>query len=464
MILSLTLSALAATAAALPLALPPAQLQAQVGLQPEVAPPAYARGGNLLGETWIVAGQSQMLGVNYDRDATPAGLDRLPPNVLMLDGSNQIVPWQLPFETPHGALQGTHENVSPAISFLKTRAELFPDRLFLLVFAVRGASGFSVQVKPEQNWAVPGSSYYMPGNMSDILEDRIRRVRKLGWEPTGVLWLQGESDVLVGPAVYSVEFNAFRDRVRQLSDKPELPFYLGGIARFEWKIFTGGHLIDQALQNLASSDSRSWYVTTEDMQPQNDNLHFDTPSVRMLGKRFASFVQSTLGQDIAEPVYFNPSPVEVTNKTNRDILVQFITPGGSGIYPSYSAVAELLDRFESFRQQDGSLHLELTWSNGESVRWRQDSNPFAVSRDVVNGFTYLPDSPVFYAPGKFGGLCRTAASSLVLSVQPGQADAYTSGVGLFLTGSVEKLVGLGAKDMLWTPAGVLVDGVRLTAL
>lgn len=443
--------------------LPPGPVP-EVQVAPKRLAPAEPLGGNAVGEVWFAAGQSQMLGVNFDRDASPGGVDRLPDNVYVLDTSDRIVPWHLPFETPKGDLQGTYENISPALTFLKTRAEAYPGRQFLLVFVVRGASGFTLVGLPSQTWAVPGSAFHTPGNLADTLLNRVALVRKKGWEPTGLLWLQGEADTPAGPSVYTFEFSLFREAVRAAAGNPDLPFFMAGIARFEWTIFPGGDLIDLAILGLTAADPFSWYVDTEDMVPQSDGLHFDSPSTRLLGKRFADIVDGALGPFEPDAVYLpdllggppplaaNPEPIALT---------QTIGLRGQGVFRSYSEAAAALRSLESYRRADGTFHWELTWPNGERVRWRQSSNPFLVERDQVTGFAYLPDSPTIYGPQEFGGLCRTAASGLLLSVQPGKADLFTSGIGVYRMGAIDTQISLGGTDLMWTPNGVLVNSVRL---
>lgn len=420
--------------------------------------------GNVPTEVWIAAGQSQMLGVNFGRDASPGGVDRLPENVMVLDTSDRIVPWHVPFETPAGALEGTYENVSPALAFLKARAEAYPNRRFLLVFVVRGASGFTVSNLPKQNWAAPTSGFYTPGNLTDLLLDRIDFLRSRGYEPSGVLWLQGEADTPAGPSIYASEFTQFRLAIRDAAENPELPFFLGGIARFEWTIFPGGDLIDLALLGLAAGDQFSWFVTTEDMIPQPDGLHYDDASSRLLGKRYAAIVDFEAPPILPTFVNVAEYPGGLTANPPATILLQQVGPRGQGVFESYEPAESALDRLETYRRKDGSFHFEISWGNGERVRWRQSTNPFRADRDVVLGFSYLPDSPTTYPIDQFGGLCRTGASGLVLSVQPGRASLFTAGLGLYRFGAVDELIDLGVSDLFWTPGGVLVNSVRLRSL
>ena len=415
------------------------------------------------GELWIAAGQSQMLGVNEGRDASPGGVDRLPNNVFLLDAEDHLVDWHFPFETPYGELQGSESNVTPAIAFLKTRAEAYPNRRFLMVFVVRGASGFTVQVDPQQNWAAPGSAYHMPKNLAWTLERRVSKAMKLGWTPTGMLWLQGEADVLAGPEVYANEFTLLRDHVRFVTEQPGLPFFLGGIARFEWTLFPGGDLIDGAILGLAAQDPLSWYVTTEDMVPQEDGLHYNATSSRLLGKRYAQIVDQHLGP--LAGAFVQEIEVGATIGDPDPILYgQEIGLDGTNVFDSYADALAPIEHFEKLRAPNGFFYLEAIWPNGERVRWRQTTNPLTTKRDVVEDFAYLSSSPIFYGPEQFGGLCRTGATSLALSFQPGKADAFTSGVGLYRTGPVEKVLELGANNLLWTPSGVLTTGVRVTTV
>lgn len=431
---------------------------------PQATPAPLFGGGNILTEVWIAAGQSQMLGVNFGRDASPGGVDRLPSNVVMLDPAGEIVPWHLPFETPQGAREGTFENLSPALTFLKLRAEEYPERRFVLVFVVRGASGFTVPNLPSQNWAAPTSPFYVRNNLTDLLVNRISSLRDRGFQPTGLIWLQGEADTLAGPSIYTSELTRFRQFIRDASGDPELPFVLSGIARFEWALFPGGSLIDAALLSLSAADPFSWFATTEDMVPEVDGLHFNGPSTRLLGLRYAAIVEEQIPSIIPQlapvlkkfPIISLVSPPTILNQT--------ILPGGEGLFDGYSEACTAMRDFESHRRPDGSFHLEATWPNGESVRWTQTSNPFETARDSIQGFAYLPDSPMTYPQSSFSGVCRTGASGLVLSFQRGRANLFTSGIGLFRFGAIDDLVVKGGSELLWTPGGMLVNSVLLRSL
>ncbi len=117
------------------------------------------------------------------------------------------------------------------------------------------------------------------------------------WEWAGFMWMQGESDSLDAGAAAAYEDNLswLLSSVRALADDPQLPAAIGLISRES--IWTYADTVRAAQQAVADADPDVVTVETDDL-PRNalDLAHYDGPSNRVLGARFARAVIT--GEDV----------------------------------------------------------------------------------------------------------------------------------------------------------------------
>jgi hypothetical protein len=437
-------------------------------------------------ELWLAAGQSQMVGFNGGfgyRDESPGGPDRLPENVWMLDLDNLLVPARQPLASPMNelALQGQHDNVSPAIRFLRRRAEASPDRRIVVVMVASNGSGVT-QALPDRNWAAEGSSLKSPDNLYDRLVSRTdAALEQLGLDaPSGLLWAQGESDSFLGAAGYGPEFGLIVSGLRQRFD-PELPVLLAGIPNSSELFFPGVLKIDQFFQNIAESDPHVAYVRADGFETV-DFLHYDGPSCREFGDRFAenSFAlvppsgsgatdpagEEALGLPGALPEVGLMLRQRAAGSAEATLFSSVSAAAGLG--PAPAGQFNRLGEFERFRQADGFFHLELVWfkdgTERARVRWQQRSNPMTTPRDRVEDFAYRHDSPTTFLPKQFAGLCRTTIPGALLTVRP-RWTAWGSGPDLVKFQSLPSVQFDPSFSVLGLmPNGLVYDRVRLDAL
>jgi hypothetical protein len=113
---------------------------------------------------------------------------------------------------------------------------------------------------------------------------RAREAMKRG-TLAGILWHQGESDKTHEQiTTYGDRFAAMVAQLRKDLGAENVPVIMGELGRFR-----PAHAeFNAALPGISRQVPRCSYVTTEDLADRGDRLHFDTPSQRMLGQRYAA--------------------------------------------------------------------------------------------------------------------------------------------------------------------------------
>ena len=121
-----------------------------------------------------------------------------------------------------------------------------------------------------------------------------------------VLWHQGESDCNPArAAAYAPKFlHMFRTLKKDLQ-LPEIRIYVGGLGDYLSRCEFDPNLahydgINTVLRTLAAENDDIRYVSAEGLAPKDDNLHFNTESLREFGKRyFAAFAADTSALSMA---------------------------------------------------------------------------------------------------------------------------------------------------------------------
>jgi hypothetical protein len=105
----------------------------------------------------------------------------------------------------------------------------------------------------------------------------------------GILWHQGESDSTEALAPgYEAKLHDLIARMRGELGVGTVPFLVGQLGIFDgapWK--EPRKVVDQAHRELPSKVERTACVSAEGLKDKGDKTHFDSPSYRELGKRYA---------------------------------------------------------------------------------------------------------------------------------------------------------------------------------
>jgi hypothetical protein len=220
---------------------------------------------------YLLVGQSNMAGRGKveEEDKTPH--DR----VLMLGKAGQWVPAVDPMHFDKSAA-----GVGLGKTFGKLMAEANPEITVGLIPCAVGGS-------PIDSWK-PGE-FYKPTN-SHPWDDAMKRAKLAQESGTlkGILWHQGESDANEKlAAAYESKLHALVKAFRkELGD--DVPFLAGQIGQFEdvpWDEYK--KQVNQAHLDLPKHLPRTAFVSAEGLKHKGDKVHFDSPSLREFGKRYA---------------------------------------------------------------------------------------------------------------------------------------------------------------------------------
>lgn len=233
----------------------------------EVSPPAKDK-------FWLflLVGQSNMAGrgVVEEQDKTPH------PRVLTLSKEGKWVPAVDPIH-----FDKTAAGVGLGKTFGQIVAEANPGVTIGLIPCAVGGS-------PISTWK-PGAFY--SGTKTHPWDDMVKRVEIALPAGTlkGILWHQGESDSNDKDAPgYEERLHNLVKRLRDLVKSPDAPFIAGQMGKFDDVPWNPEKIVvDKAHQEIATKVPHAAFVSAEGLKHKGDKVHFDSPSFRELGKRYA---------------------------------------------------------------------------------------------------------------------------------------------------------------------------------
>lgn len=221
---------------------------------------------------FLLIGQSNMAGrgIVEAQDKAPH------PRVLMLSKKGAWVP----------AVDPMHlDKPAAGVGLGKTFGQIIADAnpgvtIGLIPCAVGGS--------PIDTWK-PGVFY--PATKSHPWDDAMKRAASAPKTGTlnGILWHQGESDSVPGLAeAYEAKLRDLIARLRKELQAPEVPFIVGQMGKFADAPWSPDKVIvDKAHQELVMKVPCTAFVSAEGLKHKGDKVHFDSPSFREFGKRYA---------------------------------------------------------------------------------------------------------------------------------------------------------------------------------
>lgn len=221
---------------------------------------------------FLLVGQSNMAGRGKLDDAalTPH------PRVLALNKEGNWVPAVDPLHFDKPRIVGVGPGRAFAEAALADQSEIV---IGLIPCAVGGS--------PISSWK-PGA--YYSATKSHPWDDAIRRAKRAMKDGVlkGILWHQGESDSKPELApVYETALHDLIARFRNELGVPEVPFVAGQLGIFEKRPWTADrHRVDQAHQSLPRKVPNTAFANAQGLNHKGDEVHFDTASARILGRRY----------------------------------------------------------------------------------------------------------------------------------------------------------------------------------
>jgi len=254
-------------------------------------------------DIYLCMGQSNMAGRApiYNEDRTP--LDRV---TLLTDSgtwTDATNPLNRFAEEHHLA------GVGPAFGFAKTLSESFPDISIGLVVHAQGQTSLD-------QWLKAGEK--------NLRETALRRAKEAialdkGNEIKAILWHQGESDERQYKT-YIDRLKRFIDFFRKELDTPNLPFIVGQVEQWNDKFVNINRVLLEVPNHIPfTACVSSEGLTTE--RPTISGPHFDTPSQRLLGQRYAQKVI---------PLVYNRTNIRNKRMSKKPPILS----RGKGWYPS----------------------------------------------------------------------------------------------------------------------------------
>lgn len=215
---------------------------------------------------YLLIGQSNMAGRgNLDEESK-----QIDDRILMLDSTNHWTPATDPLHFDKPKLVG----VGPGIAFAKAMLQDDKNRKIGLIPCALGGS-------PIQVWE-PGTVYLKKFHPYDDAIARSRLAMQQG-VLKGILWHQGESDNdSIHASRYMEKLTILINRFRADLQLPDLPFVAGEIG-----MFVKSSWINPVINQLPQQVPHTAVVSSKNLTDKGDQLHFDTPSARKLGIRYA---------------------------------------------------------------------------------------------------------------------------------------------------------------------------------
>lgn len=228
---------------------------------------------------YIMAGQSNMAGRGIISPADTMSS----PRILVL---NMEQKWVYAKEPLH-LYEPTRTGLDCGLSFGKKMARSIPDKITIgiLPCAVGGSS--------IEQWLY--DSTYRSVALYTNFKTKIEEAKKSG-VIKGILWHQGESNAGIK------SYPLFKSRLKECIEKmrndignTSLPFYAGLLGSFlKSNEFPKSKEVNNDLRALSMEIKNMYIIETGDLKPKSDTIHFDSPSQRELGRRFAKSVLESI--------------------------------------------------------------------------------------------------------------------------------------------------------------------------
>ncbi len=222
---------------------------------------------------YILAGQSNMAG----RGLIEAEDTIRHPGILFLDSTDH---WALAREPLHH-YEPARTGLDCGLSFAKEMLLLNQDsiRIGLIPCAIGGSSA--------EQWLY--NSLYRGVYLYSNFERKANIAKSTG-EIKGILWHQGESNAnAISLESYSRVLDSLFFKMRQTCGNPDLPIIMGELARFlAWNEYHGYHIpVNELLMKKTKESANLFLVSSESLISKGDSVHFNSASLRELGRRYA---------------------------------------------------------------------------------------------------------------------------------------------------------------------------------
>ena len=220
---------------------------------------------------YIMAGQSNMAGRGFVEPKDTISNKR----ILSINSKNELIYAKEPLHFYEPTMTG----LDLGMSFAEKIITKIPDSISVLLIPT-AVGGSSIE-----QWI--GNKKHRNVELLDNLKNKIEIAKTYG-KIKGILWHQGESDTNNQSLIenYDKNLTILFSEFRQFADNSHLPIIIGELGNYSnnkenWK------KLNEKIINYSKTDSNVKIVKTSDLTDRGDKLHFDSKSIRILGKRYA---------------------------------------------------------------------------------------------------------------------------------------------------------------------------------
>ena len=232
---------------------------------------------------FILAGQSNMSGYGVTAKL-PAVYQRTPANVTF-------------YFNGYPTQMSRFAQFGPEVGFAHAISRRFPHKKIKLIkFAVGGTSLFAW----DPHWRLSKARITHNASAGPLFEKLVKTIKRdLDTKDVrfaGILWMQGEADARypISARNYSRNLTQFITALRKELHTPSLAFFVGEVNPPAIKAFPYRDMVRQAQKKSIARIRNSRLVSTQGLEKQSDNLHYNTAGQLALGQRFAkAFIQTT---------------------------------------------------------------------------------------------------------------------------------------------------------------------------
>ncbi len=266
----------------------------------------------------LLGGQSNMVGQGYNKDL-PDSLNSPSRNVWIFHGNTardgeknggigiweQVTPGHGRYFSSDGKSNHLSNRFGVEVSFAKRLEKLYPGETIALIKYARG--GTSIDSVAARNFGCWEPDYRSKNGINqydhclktikeafavdDINGDGVKDVLV----PSGIVWMQGESDGDYTEAValrYYDNLKRLMDLLRAALRTDDLPVVIGKISdswndKKDGKVWDYGELVQYAEEKYARTDANAAIVRTTRYYKYSDPYHYDCDGYIDLGEEFA---------------------------------------------------------------------------------------------------------------------------------------------------------------------------------
>jgi hypothetical protein len=192
------------------------------------------------------------------------------------------------------------------LSFAEKMKELFPDEKIAIIKYSRGGTSIDTAAA---SWAGAWLPGYTGGNGVNQYDHFVATVKgalaagdidgdgkKDILIPSGILWMQGESDANneYATSIYKENLAMLIDSIRNVFSAPGMPVAIGRISDShndaDSLVWTWGDAVREAQVKYVAEDGNAALVTSTDNYRYSDPWHYDSEGYLDLGRKFAEAI------------------------------------------------------------------------------------------------------------------------------------------------------------------------------